>query len=435
MANEQHIQWLCEGVETWNARRRTDDFRPDFSDTNDLATCLQRAGMVASGGRAHLRGANLALANFAGADLRELNLQQANLEGADIRRAELEGTILVSANLKSANLGGTDLRSADLRGASLERADLGGTDLERADLTGANLKGANLRGADLRETMLERANVKAARIWSDTINDFELVPTDLSTPFNLGQGYLDEMIGDQYTLISDHLTRPTHWLEDVQVIDTGRLDEGKHDNSSKDKPQAEDIAAAGQAQPLAAEASSASIFRAQVDVILQTSAAAQVTSAGIAGQLDYALQIYRQDALTNQLPEDVLLVEKFSDLLKGLATEVAQPEPHQNRLAQQLQEMERTIAELTAMIEAQATEIAALKSAPSDTSNWNKMKSSFATSFGKTMGSATAGAIVAGSGYLLGTYGGESVALLGNAFSKLFAVAPPAPLPSGTTLL
>jgi hypothetical protein len=30
MANQQHIEWLLEGVEAWNARREREDFVPDF---------------------------------------------------------------------------------------------------------------------------------------------------------------------------------------------------------------------------------------------------------------------------------------------------------------------------------------------------------------------------------------------------------------------
>ncbi len=31
MANPQHIEWLKEGVEAWNARRQSDNFVPDLS--------------------------------------------------------------------------------------------------------------------------------------------------------------------------------------------------------------------------------------------------------------------------------------------------------------------------------------------------------------------------------------------------------------------
>ncbi len=30
MANQQHIEWLLEGVEAWNARREREESVPDF---------------------------------------------------------------------------------------------------------------------------------------------------------------------------------------------------------------------------------------------------------------------------------------------------------------------------------------------------------------------------------------------------------------------
>ena len=54
MANSQHIEWLHEGVETWNKRReRGRDFTPDLRN-------------------ADLRSADLSNANLREADLRNL---------------------------------------------------------------------------------------------------------------------------------------------------------------------------------------------------------------------------------------------------------------------------------------------------------------------------------------------------------------------------
>ncbi|MEM1361054.1 MAG: pentapeptide repeat-containing protein [Pseudomonadota bacterium] len=455
MANEQHVEWLCEGVETWNARRQREDFRPDFSEAGDLVDRLRTAGVIASDHRANLvganlKGANLRWANLRGADLRRANLSWAKLRGADLRGADLREAVLREANLAGADLReaklvgadlrevsllGADLREAKLVEAKLRKANLAGADLRQVDLGEANLRLANLREANLAGADLRRAYVATVGTSSDANDRVDRVPTDLSSSRNLTQRQLDQMTGDQWTLIPEGLIRPAHWLEKTDELETDAEDESETGAQGEKPAQSSETNSTNEPAPSRDENSSASIFRSQVDIVLRTAAAAEITSNGIAGQLDYALQAYRQEASTNQVPDDVLLVEKFSDLLKSLATEIVQPEPDQDRLAQQLQDMEQTIAELTAVIEAQATEIAALKSAPSGSTNWDKMKSSFATSFGKTMGSATAGAIVAGSGYLLGAYGAEPVALLGNAFSKLFAVAPPMPLPSGTTLL
>ncbi|MCF6303806.1 MAG: hypothetical protein L3J33_00340 [Rhodobacteraceae bacterium] len=34
MSNPQHLEWLLEGVEAWNARRREDDYVPYIEDKN-----------------------------------------------------------------------------------------------------------------------------------------------------------------------------------------------------------------------------------------------------------------------------------------------------------------------------------------------------------------------------------------------------------------
>jgi hypothetical protein len=84
------------------------------------------------------------------------------------------------------DLAGQDLRErelhdADLRGAVLIRADLRDVDLGCADLLGADLRDADLRGADLRGVLfLSLAQVNAA-------------------------------VGDDLTVLPEHLTRPSHW--------------------------------------------------------------------------------------------------------------------------------------------------------------------------------------------------------------------------------
>ena len=55
MANPQHIEWLLEGVETWNARLLEGDFTPDFEGADIYeefrkAGKLDREGMIPLGG-------------------------------------------------------------------------------------------------------------------------------------------------------------------------------------------------------------------------------------------------------------------------------------------------------------------------------------------------------------------------------------------------
>lgn len=67
MADPQHVEWLREGVKSWNKRRIDTPFIPDLT----------------------------------GADLLGADLQEADLLGADLRRANLQGADLREANVKS----------------------------------------------------------------------------------------------------------------------------------------------------------------------------------------------------------------------------------------------------------------------------------------------------------------------------------------------
>ncbi len=93
MANNEQIDLLKQGAQTWNAWRAE---QPEA--TVDL-----------SGGA--LRGLDLAGADLSGADLRDADLRGANLSGANLTAGRLG-----SANLFKAVIDGADLNEADLRG-------------------------------------------------------------------------------------------------------------------------------------------------------------------------------------------------------------------------------------------------------------------------------------------------------------------------------
>jgi uncharacterized protein YjbI with pentapeptide repeats len=102
---------------------------------------------------------------------------------SELVRAQFETPTLNQrgAYLIGEDLGGADLRGASFRGAVLVGANLRGADLRGADLTGADLRGANVSGADLRGCLF------------------------------LTQSQLESAHGDQATLLTASLSRPTHW--------------------------------------------------------------------------------------------------------------------------------------------------------------------------------------------------------------------------------
>jgi uncharacterized protein YjbI with pentapeptide repeats len=100
MADQQQFELLMRDVIAWNKwREENPRVKPDLS-------------------YAVMRGADLMLANLAGAQLREADLVLANLRGADLRHADLSG-----ANLVGARLLGVDLAHANICGTDLSTAE------------------------------------------------------------------------------------------------------------------------------------------------------------------------------------------------------------------------------------------------------------------------------------------------------------------------
>ena len=125
MANAQHIEWLREGVESWNKRRNEQDFGPDFS----------------------------------GANLDDANLDGANLSGANLNGANLNGVVMKGARLNGARLSDASLIYSDLSFTSLDHADLTNVDLNQSELVGSTFQNAKLEGANLTCTNIWQANL------------------------------------------------------------------------------------------------------------------------------------------------------------------------------------------------------------------------------------------------------------------------------------
>lgn len=171
MPNYQHIQWLKEGIPSWNRRRDSDSFTPDLSQmilpehfpgvsVDGAVRRITLSGANLSG--AILNGSNLAHADFidadfSGANLRLVYASQSNFSGARFPNADLtefvaraanfSGADFSDADLSNANLPSSDLSDCDLTGAIFTRAILDGTDLSNAILAKTNFVEAKLNGA------------------------------------------------------------------------------------------------------------------------------------------------------------------------------------------------------------------------------------------------------------------------------------------------
>ena len=155
MANPQHIQWLKEGVDTWNARRAATEFWPDFDGANlpaELQGSLYQPPVIHTG--TSLEGINLDNAYIRDASLSGLGLQKASLQAA-----QLQNTQLWSSDLSDSTLYEADCSGAVFLGANLTNAKMRGTNFAGANLSGACLEGANLYQADLTNANLVRAKL------------------------------------------------------------------------------------------------------------------------------------------------------------------------------------------------------------------------------------------------------------------------------------
>ena len=162
MANQEHIQWLQEGVEAWNARREVSMFTPDLS--HAVLGAEDPLSIIGKGSRQEwlrepLQGINLSGANLSYANLILADLTNANLRTANLNYANLSQSVLRGARMGLAQLRGATIKQADLTGAELTAAWLTEAALHGANLTDANLYGTNLTGAFLYGAYVTKANL------------------------------------------------------------------------------------------------------------------------------------------------------------------------------------------------------------------------------------------------------------------------------------
>ena len=180
MASSEHIEWLLEGVASWNERRAQTTFVPDFAGANIFEE-FKKAEKIDSAGRVPLSGFDLRNADFRECRFHlpftggAANFKETRLDWAKLQDAQLDSTEFDDVWLEGARLDGASLNEASFRSARMAGAKLPGANLRKADLTGAILRGANLEGAnlalatledaDLTTTNLTSANLQWARPW------------------------------------------------------------------------------------------------------------------------------------------------------------------------------------------------------------------------------------------------------------------------------
>ena len=197
MANPEHIKWLLEDADSWNAKQARQNWDADLSEC-DIYMTFQQANLLDDEGYIPLARYDFNSANFRksrltsyitdhGADLSGANLRDANFQEAQLENSKLDNAILTGADFSKAQLAnskfdnailaGTDFSEANMRGVRLcgslmastrfGRADLFNADLTNADFANAYLSNAGLGSATLNSTNLTSATLTGADLsWS-----------------------------------------------------------------------------------------------------------------------------------------------------------------------------------------------------------------------------------------------------------------------------
>lgn len=130
MPNEEHLDILKQGVETWNQWRQEHiDIQPNLRGANHDGADLRDAD---------LSGADLTNAHLEGADLSEANLHGAKLRGADLSETILVRTNFTKAILTDCNIYGIAAWDVELEGARQNNLVI--TPEEEPTITVDNLK-------------------------------------------------------------------------------------------------------------------------------------------------------------------------------------------------------------------------------------------------------------------------------------------------------
>ena len=129
MANPEHVEWLLEGVESWNERHKRFSskgypFTPDLVGA-PLYWTFREAGKLDDLGRIPLAGVDLWGADLTKADLNFSDLSGANLEVATLTESKLWQADLTNANLHFANLTNANLTASELWKATLYTSLIG----------------------------------------------------------------------------------------------------------------------------------------------------------------------------------------------------------------------------------------------------------------------------------------------------------------------
>ena len=167
MANPEHLAWLREGIDRWNARRQSQTFQPDLESANiSKVFGAEDRENIHSTQRAQARGINFSFANLRGSRLINIDFTGANLNMADLSGASLVNSVFTGAGFFETGLRDTKPRSANFNGVTFICSELDGAHFVGADLRGAQLWRCSLEGTHLCNADLTGTDFLQSRPWT-----------------------------------------------------------------------------------------------------------------------------------------------------------------------------------------------------------------------------------------------------------------------------
>ncbi|AQS49307.1 hypothetical protein BMG03_17040 [Thioclava nitratireducens] len=156
MTAGQHAEWLREGVQSWNRRRKKVSFSPDLRGVNffDFLPPDFRDSPKTS---RYFERIDLSDADLSGANLSHLNFSHGKFSGANLSNSDMSLSNFNGANFKDANLSKANAQMSQFVGSIFEN-----TNLRDADLHGASIIDSTFIGTVL--TVSQRRNLEA---WSE----------------------------------------------------------------------------------------------------------------------------------------------------------------------------------------------------------------------------------------------------------------------------
>ena len=171
MADQEHLQWLEDGVDAWNERRMKSSFEPDLS-CEDISRAL--GGYKDGDPRrisVDLKGIRFTRANLSGAalrctDLSHAQMTNADLSGTNLLASKFDGCRFYKTKLSTANLHLAKFPNVQFFSVDFSSTNFGRAELKETQLVSCTLDDAHLYDADITRTDFVRSRPWMARLFS-----------------------------------------------------------------------------------------------------------------------------------------------------------------------------------------------------------------------------------------------------------------------------